>query len=144
MMSQAKRGTKEVIRQQVLETTPQVPDNAVIDWVAANKLVKEKQVAVAKIMLKVKTKAPPGTKPEVQTKKKEVREDSRPVQGDESTQQSHLQKDHCSKTSPTTQHYQHNPGEGEPNNPVVWLPSWGSECFEKLHQIRSNILHAPL
>ncbi len=69
-MTQAKRGTKEVIRQQVLETTPQVPDNAVTDWVATNKLVKEKQVAVAKIMLKLQTKAPPTTEPEVQTRKK--------------------------------------------------------------------------
>ena len=58
----AKRGTKEVTRQQILDTTLQLSaTNTVANWVEVNKLVKEKQAAVYYIMLLAKKQAAKGT-----------------------------------------------------------------------------------
>ena len=55
-MQSAKRGTKEVSRQLILDTTLQLGgEKTVTNWVEVNKLVKEKQAAVSKNM-------PPTTK----------------------------------------------------------------------------------
>ncbi len=50
-MQSAKRGSKEVSRQQILDTTLQFSGKKTnTDWVEVNKLVKEKQTAVSNIM----------------------------------------------------------------------------------------------
>ena len=70
----AKRGTKEVTRQQILDTTLQLSaTNTVANWVEVNKLVKEKQAAVSHIMLPTKKQAAKGTTEVSRIKKKSVK-----------------------------------------------------------------------
>ncbi len=70
----AKRGTKEVNRQQILDTTLQLSaTNTVANWVEVNKLVKEKQAAVSHIMLPTKKQAAKGTTEVSRIKKKSVK-----------------------------------------------------------------------
>ncbi len=81
----AKRGTKEVTRQQILDTTLQLSaTNTVANWVEVNKLVKEKQAAVSQIMLPTKKQAAKGTPEVSRIKKKSVkmaaRKKSKPTQ----------------------------------------------------------------
>jgi hypothetical protein len=81
----AKRGTKEVTRQQILDTTLQLSaTNTVANWVEVNKLVKEKQAAVSHIMLPTKKQAAKVTPEVSRIKKKSVkmaaRKKSKPTQ----------------------------------------------------------------
>jgi hypothetical protein len=81
----AKRGTKEVTRQQILDTTLQLSaTNTVTNWVEVNKLVKEKQAAVSHIMLPTKKQAAKVTPEVSRIKKKSVkmaaRKKSKPTQ----------------------------------------------------------------
>jgi hypothetical protein len=70
-MQSAKRGTKEVHRQQVLDTKLQLPGtDTITNWAEVNKRVKEKQVAVSHIMLPTKKQAPKVTPKVSRIKKK--------------------------------------------------------------------------